>query len=79
MWHSNPNVVDENHLNPMQKHNKMVDKIKNEWALMQGLPLLRIWEEDVRKHPKKVEKILKEYIDNAKKRKLILENKKRPH
>ena len=78
-FHSNPNVVDENKLNPMQKHNKWVDKIKNEWALMHGLPLLRIWEEDIRKHPKKVEKMLKEELDKARKKMLILENKKKPH
>lgn len=78
-FHSNPNIVDENKLNPMQKHNKWVDKIKNEWALMHGLPLLRIWEEDIRKHPKKVEKMLKEELDKARKKMLILENKKKPH
>ena len=78
-FHSNPNVVDENRLNPMQKHNKWVDKIKNDWALMHGIPLLRIWEEDIRKHPKKVEKMLKEELDKARKKMLILENKKKPH
>lgn len=78
-FHSNPNVVDENKLNPMQKHNKWVDKIKNDWALMHGIPLLRIWEEDIRKHPEKVRKKLKEFITEANKRKLIIENKKKPH
>lgn len=78
-FHSNPNVVDENKLNPMQKHNKRVDKIKNDWALMHGIPLLRIWEEDIRKHPDIVKKKIKSYINEANKRKIIIENKKKPH
>ena len=77
IWHSNPNVVDENKLNPMQKHNKRVDKIKNEWALMHGLPLLRIWEEDIRNNKQKVLEELQKYIDIGLKKKEIMENKKK--
>ena len=78
-FHSNPEIVDENNLNPMQKHNKMVDKHKDEWAAMQGLPLLRLWENDIRKKPRKVMSELKKAVEAAKKRRLILENKKKPH
>lgn len=48
--------------NPMQKHNERVDKLKDEWALSNGIPILRIWEHDIRDNPEKVMKTLKESI-----------------
>lgn len=78
-YHSNPELIDERKLNPMQKHNKFVDNIKNEWALKHGIPLLRFWENDIRNKPSKVYKKLEKAINDAKKRKLILEEKKKPH
>ena len=65
-FHSDPRVVDENKLSPMQKKNKMVDKLKDEWALMHGIPIMRIWEYDIRNNPYGVMKSLKErlYIEN---------------
>ena len=66
-------------LSPMQKHNKFVDKLKDEWCGMHCIPLLRIWEHDIRKNPKKVMDMICEYSSSAKKRKLIMDNKKRPH
>lgn len=78
-YHSNPKKFNEKELNPMQKHNKFVDKLKNEWALMHNIPLLRIWEDDIRNNRKKVVEIIKEYVKNAKKKAYILENKKIPH
>lgn len=78
-WHGNPNSVNENELTPMQKHNKKVDEYKDEWALMQNLPLLRFWESDIRKKPRKVMSELKKAVEAARKKKLILENKKKPH
>lgn len=61
-WHSDPRVVDENKLNAIQKHNKMVDNIKDKWASLHGIPLIRIWEYDIRHNPKKVLEELKKYI-----------------
>ena len=61
-FHSDPRIVDESKLNPMQKRNKMVDEIKNKWAVMRGLPLLRIWEYDIRHNPNKVLDELRKYI-----------------
>ena len=78
-FHSNPLLVKENELNPMQKHNKFVDKLKDEWCGMHCIPLLRIWENDIRKNPKKVIDMICEYSLAAKKRQMIKENKKRPH
>lgn len=78
-YHSNPDKVDENKLNPMQKHNKFVDNLKNEWALKNGIPLLRFWENDIRNNPSKVYKAIEKAVKAARKKKLILEEKKKPH
>ena len=63
----------------MQKHNKFVDKLKDQWAGMHCIPLLRIWEYDIRNNPNKVIEELSKYIDLGIKKRKILENKKRPH
>lgn len=78
-YHANPQTIDENKLNPMQKHNKYVDKLKNEWALQRGIPLLRFWEYDIRNNPSKVMKELEKELKKSNKKKIILENKKKPH
>lgn len=78
-YHSNPLTVNQNKLNPMQKHNKFVDKLKDEWCGMHCIPLLRIWEYDIRHNPKKVMDMLAEYSSKAEKAKEKIENKKRPH
>ena len=78
-FHSNPLLVKEDKLNPMQKHNKFVDKLKDEWCGMNCIPLLRIWEYDIRHDPKKVIDMICEYSSAAKKRHMIKENKKKPH
>lgn len=77
--HGNPDVVDVNNLNPMQKHNRFVDGLKDEWCAMHCIPLLRIWENDIRHNPKKVMDMLKKYAGDGKKRRMIQDNKKRPH
>jgi len=48
--------------NPMQKHNEWVDRVKDEWALERGIPVIRIWEHDIHENPEKVMKVLKEAI-----------------
>lgn len=78
-YHSNPLKVKKDDMNPMQKHNKFVDKLKDEWAKSHGIPLLRIWENDIRNNTSKVMKDIKKFVEDAKKRKMIIENKKRPH
>lgn len=65
--------------NPMQKHNEIVDRIKNTWALWHGIPLLRIWEHDINNNSEKVMKMLKEAIGKTSKRVLINEDKKKRH
>lgn len=78
-YHSDPRVVNEKQMNPMQKHNKRVDKIKDEWAALNGFVLLRIWEHDIKNNPAKVMDRLKKYISAADKKKKILQERKKPH
>ena len=75
-YHSDPRVVDENKLSPMQKKNKRVDEYKNEWALLHGIPIMRIWEYDIRNNPSGVMKELKErlYIEENEQKKIKNKN-----
>lgn len=77
-YHSNPDKYKEEDLNRMQKHNKKVDEYKNKWALMRGIPLIRIWENDIRNNPEKVNLALSQII-GIQKRKIILENERKKH
>lgn len=67
-WHSDPRLVKEEEMNPMQKRNKRVDEYKDKWALSHGIPLMRIWEKDIRENPKMVMEELKKrlYIQDEK-------------
>lgn len=64
--------------NPMQKHNEWVDRVKDEWALSHGIPILRIWEHDIHDNPEKVMRTLKESIGKytEKQRKIRDKNKR---
>ena len=78
-FHSDPRLVEEGKMNPMQKHNKRVDKYKDEWALMHGIPLIRIWEKDIRENPSMVMDELKKRLYIQDKKKVISENKNKRH
>lgn len=78
-WHSNPNKYDLNNLNPTQKRNKFVDKLKNEWAIKHAIPILRFWEEDINNNPNFIINQIKKYMGEGLKRRKIKENKNRPH
>jgi hypothetical protein len=78
-YHSHPDLVKESEMNPMQKRNKRVDKIKDEWALMHGIPIMRIWEYDIRNNPSGVMKALKERLYIEDKVQIILNNKNKRH
>lgn len=77
--HSDPRVVKESEMNPMQKHNKMVDECKNKWALAHGIPIMRIWEKDIRETPDKVMKDLKKRLYIEDKKQIISEKKNKRH
>lgn len=78
-WHGNPDKYQEDELKGHQKRAQRVDEYKNKWALLHGIPLLRIWESDIRKNPSKVMKVLKEELNIQDKRRLMNEDKKRRH
>jgi very-short-patch-repair endonuclease len=77
-FHSDPRLIKESEMNPMQKHNKRVDKHKDEWALMHGIPLIRIWEKDIRENPNQVMEMLKKrlYIQDKKVEVRVNKNKR---
>lgn len=78
-WHSDPRLVNEKKLTPTQKHNKFVDFVKDKWCDLHGIPLLRIWEEDIRKNPKLVFEKIDMYLTDAQRKKRIRDNKRKPH
>ena len=78
-YHSDPRVVSEDKMTPMHKHNKFVDELKDKWAAMHCIPLLRIWEYDIIHSPKMVEKEIEKYIMSNRKKRQIKEGRKKPH
>jgi len=66
-------------MSPMQKKNKRIDEIKNKWADLNSIPLLRFWEHDINKNPQKVMKELKSWINKYTEKMIIDENKKKRH
>lgn len=78
-YHSDPRIVDETKMNPMQKKNRRVDEYKNKWALLHGIPLYRIWEKDVNERPELVMQQLKEVLKIQNEANTIKENKNKRH
>lgn len=78
-WHGNPEKYKEEELRGHQKRAQRVDEYKTKWALLHGIPILRFWESDIRKNPKKVMDILKEELNIQNKKRLINENKRKRH
>ena len=77
-YHYNPETMKKKE-NRMQKHNKFVDFLKDKWCEKKGIPLVRIWENDIKNNPKKVFELLNQYLGDGKRKKRIDDNKKRPH
>lgn len=63
----------------MQKHNKKIDELKNKWALMHGIPLIRIWEKDINEKPGEVLKELKARLYMQDKKATLTEKKNKRH
>lgn len=61
-YHANPNKYNESKLNRTQKRNIKVDEKKNNWAVLNCIPILRIWENDIYNNKEKVVNELKKYI-----------------
>ncbi|MCD8207162.1 MAG: hypothetical protein LUD72_04405 [Bacteroidales bacterium] len=79
-FHGDPRVVGEGKkLNRMQQRSKMVDGIKDRWASLNCIPLLRVWEYDIRYNPRKVAEELGSYIKIANHREKVKTQHKAPH
>ena len=78
-YHSDPRLVKEENMNPMQKHNKRVDEYKDRWALAHGIPIMRIWEKDIRENPKSVLQELKKRLYIETEKKTLAEKKNKRH
>lgn len=65
--------------NPMQKKNARVDEIKNDWAAMHGIPLIRIWEHEINETPEKVLNMLRDRLGVESEKLKIKEDKKKRH
>ncbi len=78
-WHANPEKYSDDELKWHQKKARRVDEHKNKWALMHGIPILRIWESDIRKHPKEVLEMLEKTFKTRKEYIRLDENKKKRH
>lgn len=78
-WHSDPRIVSEDKMTPMHKHNKFIDTLKDKWAAMHCVPLLRFWEYDIRNNPKMIINEIEKYVKSSRRKKEIEENKKKPH
>lgn len=61
-FHTNPEIQKDKPMNKMQQKNKRVDEYKDKWAHLHGYPIMRIWENDIRKKPKEVMERLRERL-----------------
>lgn len=74
-WHTDPNIY-ESPINAIQKRNKRVDKIKDDWTLINGYKLIRFWEKDILNDTENVKKILVEKLKLQNKSVMLVESKK---
>lgn len=74
-WHSDPRLY-ESPINAIQKRNKRVDKIKDDWALINGYKLIRFWEKDILNDTENIKKILIEKLQIQNKVILLEKSKK---
>ena len=78
-YHSNPLIYENKKLNRMQIKNKKIDDYKNKWALLHCIPIMRIWEYDIRNNPEEVMQKLKDRLYISDQKKKTDENKKKRH
>ena len=78
-YHSDPRLVKEEDMNPMQKHNRRIDEYKNKWALLNGIPIIRIWEKDIRDNPAMVMSELKKRLHMLNEKQDLKNNKNKRH
>jgi hypothetical protein len=60
----------------MQKKNKRTDEKKNNWAALNGIVMIRIWEYDIHNNSEKVMEMLITRLGVENKKQTIMESKK---
>lgn len=75
-WHCNPDKYKDGPINQMQKKNQRIDELKNKWALTNGIPIMRIWENDINHNPESVMERLRDRLNLEIKKNKLLESKK---
>lgn len=70
-FHANPKFYNKGSMNSIQKRNKRIDLLKDEWAGMHCIPLLRIWEDDIKNNSEYVINEILKYVSIGKIKKKI--------
>lgn len=78
-WHGNPEKYTDVELKGHQKRARRIDEYKDKWALIHSIPIMRIWESDIRNNPKKVMNDLKERLRIQDEKIRLDENKRKRH
>ena len=78
-WHGNPEKYEKDELKKHQIKAQRIDEYKTKWALLHSIPVLRIWESDIRNNPKKVMNDLKERLRIQDEKIRLDENKRKRH
>lgn len=78
-YHANPEKVDESKLSPMQRRNRAIDEVKDRWCALNGVPILRLWENDIRNNPSKVIEKLSRYARLSEGKERRRRNMKKPN
>ena len=77
-WHADNRIYEGKKLTKTQLHDLKVDEYKKKWACLHGIPILYVWEKDIRENPSSVMKTLKErlYLEKGKEDKKKEKNKR---
>ena len=77
-WHADNRIYEGKKLTNTQLHDLKVDEYKKKWACLHGIPILYVWEKDIRENPSSVMKTLKErlYLEKGKEDKKKEKNKR---
>lgn len=61
-WHADPRIYEGKELTPTQKRDLRVDEQKRMWCLIHGIPLIVVWEKDIKDNPVSVMNMLRERL-----------------
>jgi very-short-patch-repair endonuclease len=61
-WHADNRIYEGKKLTKTQLHDLKVDEYKKKWACLHGIPILYVWEKDIKENPSNVMKVLKKRL-----------------